>query len=340
MGRTPADLGIFIGKRLLQLVPVLLGSIVITFFVTHFGVSDPCAYWVPKAKPAALQACISTFGTSAPVTTQFVRYLTVLLQGNWGIDPTSGQPVWATITLAAPDTIELVLAALLLMVLIGIPLGVVAASNNGRLADHLVRIFYLSGWAVPTFLFALLLVYFAAPFFGLPSHGAFTQLNPPFPQYTHASVVDALLSGQPAYLADAVAHLILPALCLAFINMGIATRMTRATMLEVLPLDYVKTARMKGLSEFLVLYKHALRNSLITTVTVLGVTAGGLLSSTVVIEEVFNWPGIGRYSYTAVTSYDFPGVIAVVVVFSIGVVLANLAADILYGVLDPRVEWR
>jgi ABC-type dipeptide/oligopeptide/nickel transport system permease component len=340
MGRSLPDLGIFIGKRLLQLVPVLLGSIVITFFVTHFGVTDPCTYWVPKARPAALQACISTFGTNAPITVQFERYLAVLVQGNWGIDPTNGQPVWSAILAAAPDTIELVVAALILMVVIGIPLGVVAASNNGRWADHLVRLFYLSGWAVPTFLFALLLVFFAAPFLGLPSHGAFTELNPPFPQYTHASVIDALLSGQLSYVSDALAHLILPALCLAFINMGIATRMTRATMLEVLPLDYVKTARMKGLSDFVVLYKHALRNSLITTVTVLGVTAGGLLSSTVVIEEVFDWPGIGRFSYNAVINYDFPGIIAVVVVFSIGVVLANLAADILYGVLDPRVEWR
>src|SRR5580693_5648537 len=221
MGRSASDLVIFIGKRLLQLVPVLLGSIVITFFVTHFGNPNPCSLWVPKARPAALQACITTFGTSTPVTTQFVRYLTVLLQGNWGIDPTSGQPVWATIMAAAPDTIELVVAALILMILIGIPLGVVAANHNGRWADHLVRILYLSGWAVPTFLFALLLVFFAAPFLGLPSHGAFTQLNPPFPQYTHASLIDAILAGQPSYIADALAHLILPALCLAFINMGI-----------------------------------------------------------------------------------------------------------------------
>src|SRR5580693_3356472 len=143
MGRSLPDLGIFIGKRLLQLVPVLLGSIVITFFVTHFGVTDPCTYWVPKARPAALQACISTFGTNAPITVQFERYLAVLVQGNWGIDPTNGQPVWSAILAAAPDTIELVVAALILMVVIGIPLGVVAASNNGRWADHLVRLFYL-----------------------------------------------------------------------------------------------------------------------------------------------------------------------------------------------------
>ncbi len=340
MGRNLTDLGLFVGKRLLQLIPVLIGAITITFVLTHLNISDPCSYWVPKAKRAQLDACISTFGTNQPLTTQFLHYLQTLATGNWGIDPLDHQPVWPQIMLALPQTLELVFAALFLMIVIGIPLGVIAANSNGRLADHLVRVFYLSGWAAPTYLFALLLAVVVAPAVGLPYSGAFTTLNPPFPQYTHVSVLDAALSGSPAYLWDAFAHLILPAVSLAFINMGIATRMTRASMLEVLPLDFVKTARMKGLSEFWVLYKHALRNSLITTVTVLGVTAGGLLSSTVVIEEVFNWPGIGRYSYQAITGYNFPGTIAVVVVFAVGVVVANLVADILYGVLDPRVEWR
>ncbi len=139
-------------------------------------------------------------------------------------------------------------------------------------------------------------------------------------------------------------HLIMPAAVLAFINMGIATRMTRSSMLEVLPLDYVRSARMKGLSDFWVLYKHALRNALISTTTVLGLTAGGLLAGTVVIEEVFDWPGIGQYAYTAVgggsSTPNFDGAVAVVIIFAIAVVVANLVADILYGILDPRVDWR
>jgi peptide/nickel transport system permease protein len=287
-----------------------------------------------------LKACIATFGTDQPVSSQFFRYLQTLATGNWGIDPLNHQPVWPQIVASAPQTFELVIAALFLMVIIGIPLGVIAAKSNGRWADHAVRIFYLSGWAAPTYLFALILVYFVAPAVGLPYTRAFSTLDPPFPQYTHISVLDAALSGNPAYFSDAVSHLILPAVALAFINMGIATRMTRATMLEVLPLDYVKTARMKGISEFLVIYKHALRNSLISTITVLGITAGSMLSSTVVIEAVFNWPGIGRYAYVSIIGYNFPGTIAVVVVFAVGVVIANLVADMCYGLLDPRVEWR
>ncbi len=158
------------------------------------------------------------------------------------------------------------------------------------------------------------------------------------------SVLDAMIALNLPYTVDAIDHLILPATVLAFINMGIATRMTRASMLEVLPLDYVRSARMKGLGEFWVLYKHALRNALITTTTVLGITAGGLLSGTVVVEEVFLWPGIGQYAYSAIggggSVPNFAGAIAVVIIFAVAVVAANLIADVLYGVLDPRVDWR
>jgi peptide/nickel transport system permease protein len=154
------------------------------------------------------------------------------------------------------------------------------------------------------------------------------------------SVLDAMLAGNPKFVGDALVHLLLPATALAFLNLGIITRMTRTSMLEILPLDFVKGSRMKGLSESNVLYRHVLRNSLITTTTVLGFTSSGLLSSTVVVEEIFRWPGIGKYSFDAIVNYNFSGTIGVVIVFAIAVVVANLIADILYGVLDPRVEWR
>ena len=203
----------------------------------------------------------------------------------------------------------------------------------------MVRTFYLSGWATPTYLGAVVLAVVVGPALGLPYQGAFTS-QPTFPERLHMSVLDALLAWNLAATGDAILHLILPASALAFLNLGIATRMTRGSMLEVLPLDFVKTARMKGLSDFWVLYKHALRNSLISTTTVLGITAGGLLSGTVVIENIFRWPGIGAYAFNAITNYEFAGTIGVVIIFAIGVVLANLIADVLYGLLDPRVEWR
>ncbi len=343
MGRSLSDLFVFVGKRLLQLIPVLLGVIVLTFIVSHLDLSAStlCHEWYFHAGANTLSNCEAKYGL--PLPTQFWNYLTSLVHGNWGA-AVSGASVGAEIDVRLPATIELVLASLFLMIVIGIPLGVVAAQYSGRFGDHIVRVFYLSGWATPTYLGAVLVAIFVGPWLGLPTSGEYSTVIVPFPQYTHMSVVDAILALNFPYTVDAIDHLILPASVLAFINMGIATRMTRASMLEVLPLDYVRSARMKGLGEFWVLYKHALRNALITTTTVLGLTAGGLLAGTVVIEEVFDWPGIGQYAYTVIggggSSPNFDGAIAVVVIFAIAVVVANLAADILYGLLDPRVDWR
>ncbi len=338
MGRNPSDLLIFVGKRLLQLIPVILGVVTITFFFTHVAIANPCAAWTKARTQAAVQQCVVTFGLDKPLPTQYVNYLANLVSGNWGTTP-AFQPVLPQILQAIPETLELVVAALVLMVILGIPLGVVAANGAGRWADHLVRTFYLSGWATPTYLGAVILAVVVGPALGLPYRGAFTSQGM-VPAVTNFSVLDAILAGNLAAVVDAIAHLILPASALAFFNMGIATRMTRGSMLEVLPMDFVKTARMKGLSDFIVLYKHALRNSLISTTTVLGITAGGLLSGTVVVEKIFQWPGIGSFAFGAITNYDFAGTIGVVIVFAIGVVIANMIADILYGLLDPRVEWR
>jgi peptide/nickel transport system permease protein len=338
VGRDVFSLVIFVAKRLVQLVPVLLGIMAITFFFTHVAVQNPCAIWLPHARPEQIEACKVTFGLDKPLPTQFLNYLSNLLSGNWQTSP-SGVPVLDSIASAFPATLELVLASLLIMTVIGIPLGVVAANGSGRWPDHLVRTFYLSGWATPTYLGAVILAIGIGPALGLPTKGDFTT-TPMFPRPTHMSVLDALLALDLPATVDAIAHLILPAFALAFLNLGIATRMTRTSMLEVLPLDYIKTARMKGLSEFLVLYKHALRNSLITTTTILGLTAAFLLSGTVVIESIFQYPGIGNFAFGAITTYDFAGTIGVVIVFALGVVITNIVADVVYGILDPRVEWR
>ena len=338
LGRSRSDLIVFVGKRLLQLIPVVFGVVTITFFFTHVAVPDPCASWTKARTPAAVQQCRITFGFDKPLLIQYWTYLGNLVGGNWGENSVREQ-VLPAILRAFPETLELVTTSIVLMIIVGIPLGVVAANGAGRWRDHLVRTFYLSGWATPTYLGAVVLAVVVGPALGLPYQGAFTS-QPTFPERLHMSVLDALLAWNLAATGDAILHLILPASALAFLNLGIATRMTRGSMLEVLPLDFVKTARMKGLSDFWVLYKHALRNSLISTTTVLGITAGGLLSGTVVIENIFRWPGIGAYAFNAITNYEFAGTIGVVIIFAIGVVLANLIADVLYGLLDPRVEWR
>jgi len=339
LGRSRSDLVVFIAKRLLQLVPVIFGVVTITFFFTHLALPNPCAVWSgPRATEATIQQCIVNNDLDKPPLTQFVNYVGKLAIGNWGTSP-RGVPVLPTILTAFPQTLELVIASMVIMVILGIPLGVVAANNNGRAIDHAVRTFYLSGWATPTYLAGVVLSVGIAPIFGLPRNGAFSSF-PTFPEPFHMSVLDALVNLNFPAFGDALAHLILPASALAFVNLGLATRMTRASMLEVLPMDFVKTAKIKGLSDFVVLYKHALRNSLISTTTILGEAVGYLLATSVVIEEIFQWPGIGSYAFDAITRYNFQGTIGVVIFFAIGVVVANLIADIVYGLLDPRVDWR
>ncbi|HKV89782.1 MAG TPA: ABC transporter permease, partial [Thermoplasmata archaeon] len=261
MGRSLSDLIVFIAKRLVLLVPVILGVMVLTFFFTHLNLADVCNAWYPHASSATIRNCETTI--NQPISTQFLQYLSNLAHGNWGTD-VHANPVYPVIVSALPATLELVLTSLFLMIVIGIPLGVIAAQFSGRWPDHLVRVFYLSGWATPTYLGAVIAAVFLGPALGLPTGGEFSTKSLPFAQPTHMSVLDALLALNLPYTVDAISHLILPATVLAFINMGIATRMTRSSMLEVLPLDYVRSARMKGLSEFWVMYKHALRNALIT----------------------------------------------------------------------------
>lgn len=340
MGRSTSDLLWFIGKRLLLLLPLIVGVTAIAFFLMRIAYPNPCTLWLGgHAKPSAYAQCEVAFGLKQPIIVQYFLYLQQLLVGNWGISP-SGIPVANSIGLYLPATLELVIAALFFIVVIGIPLGVIAAQSNNRWIDHLVRILYLGGWATPTYLGAIVAAVFVAPYLGLPTGGEFSQSPPPFPQPTHFSVIDALLSGNLSYAGDALAHLFLPAVTLALLNLGIVTRMTRSSMLEVLPLDYVKSARMKGLGEFIVLYKHALRTALISTTTVLGLTVAGLLSGTVVVEEIFTWPGLGEFAYSAITTSNLPGTVGCVIIFAVGAVIANLVADIVYGLLDPKVEWR
>lgn len=339
MGRSRSDLIIFVSKRLLQLIPVIFGVVTITFFFTHLALPNPCGVWSgPRATDAIIEQCIRNNDLDKPPLTRYANYLGKLAVGEWGTSP-RGVPVLPTILAAFPQTLELVIAAMLMMILLGIPLGVVAANNSGRWLDHFVRTFYLGGWATPTYLAGVILSIGVGPFLGLPRSGAFSSI-PTFPQPFHMSVLDALVNLNFPAAVDAVAHLILPASALAFVNLGLATRMTRASMLEVLPMDFVKTAKIKGLSDFIVLYKHALRNSLISTTTILGETVGYLLATSVVIEAIFQWPGIGNYAFDAITRYNFQGTIGVVIFLAAGVVIGNLIADIVYGILDPKVDWR
>jgi peptide/nickel transport system permease protein len=330
----------FVAKRALFSVAVLFGVIVITFVISRVIVPDPARAWAgSRATKSTVEALTTEFHLNDPIYVQFFYYLNDLLHGNWGISPTSGQPVLGSILTYLPATVELTASALLIIVFLGIPLGVVSATHRNKAADHAARLMALSGFASPPFLVALILqlifVYFLKL---LPSGGRISVFVQPPTTVTGLLTVDSLLAGNLPAFVSAVQHLILPAFSLAFLTLGLMSRLVRTSMLESLSSDYVRTAKSKGLKGRTVTYKHALRNALIQPITALSVYVAWLLGGSIVIELIFSWPGIGRYSATAALNFDIPAIMGTTIVFAIGVILANFVADVCYAVLDPRVK--
>lgn len=260
----------------------------------------------------------------------------------------AGQEVYASIAGRFPTTLELAIAAVILTIVIGIPLGIVSGVRNGKWADHFSRIFAIVGVSLPVFWLGLLLkivFFYNFTVWGLPnlpSGGSYDVLLASSvgwtPTITHIPIVDAILSGNFTMLIDTTAHLVLPAITLAFISIGNITRIMRSSMLEVLRQDYITLARSKGLSERVVIYRHALRNALVPTLTVSGLIFAGLLGGTPITEFIFQWPGIGQLSINGILGDDLSLVLGYVFVTTIIIVVANLTVDLLYAYMDPRVR--
>ena len=248
-----------------------------------------------------------------------------------------------------PGTIELTITAMIICVLLGIPLGIISAIKKDKWPDHIVRIFSLTGISIPVFWFALILQYvFYLKLSWLPLGGRLDAgvppptFNLPFLPDIHSTglyVLDSLLGGQWDTLTMALLHLVMPAFCLAFIQLAVIARMTRGSMLEAMTQDFVRTARSKGLSERVVIFKHALRNAMIPTTTVIGLMFGGLLSGAVLTETIFYWPGIGRYSTHAIIGLDYPSIMGFTLIIALVYIFTNLLVDIIYAYLDPRIKY-
>jgi len=323
------------------MIPILFGVLLLTFVVSHVVTPYPARAWAgPRASESTVQTIANRYHLNDPLPIQFYYYLSDLFRGDWGVSPSTGQPVLANILAFFPATIELTIVAFLLSVAVGIPLGVVSAVHRDQPVDHLLRLVSLSGIASPPFLVALLmqliLFYYLRIF--PESGGRISPLISPPTHITGLFLVDSLLTGNLPAFVSSLQHILMPALALALVTFGLATRLTRASMLEVLRTDYVRTARAKGLNNRTVIYKHALRNALISTTTIMSSAFAFLLGGTVVIETIFSWPGIGRYAAQAVLNLDFPAIMGTTLVFALGVVLCNLVADTLYALLDPRIK--
>lgn len=328
-------------ERTLSLVLKLLGMAVILFIVTHLLPADPAAVAAgTNARPEQVEAMRKDLGLDRPVPEQFLEYVWGLLQGDLGESLRTRHPVVDDLAVFFPATLELALFAAAVIVLVGIPLGILAAVYSGTIIDYGIRLFVVTGMGIPAFALGLLLQLVFARWLGwFPLEGRLdTALIPP-PHVTGMYTVDSLLVGDWAVLRSSLQHLVLPVTALAIGRLAVGSRFTRNSMLETLSQSYIRTARAKGLDERTVIVRHALRNALIPVITVLGIQIGFLLGGAVLVEVVFTWPGLGRYAVESALSFDFFGVIGAALIIAVMFVVSNTVVDLLYTRIDPRIEY-
>jgi len=329
-----------VAKRLLGALPNLAGVIVVTFLLTRALPGDPAAYFAGgAATQEAVDQVRAQLGLDKPMIEQFFRYVADLARGELGTSITTGQPVLQELITRLPASIEMVLLALALACAIALPLGVLAATRPGSWIDQLCRLVTTAGVSLPTFFTGLVLSYVFYFLLGwAPSPlGRLDPMFSPPPQVSGFYLIDAALIGDGSLWWASFKQLILPTLTMAIFVLAPIARMTRASMLSVLGSDFIRTARASGLTSSTVLVTYALRNALLPVVTTLGMVFGFMLGSSVVIEKVFGWPGVGSYAIDALTASDYAPIQGFVLAMGVLFVLLNLVVDLLYTLIDPRV---
>ncbi len=317
----------YILRRLLQAIPIVIGISVISFLIVHLTPGSPVdKFRTPRVSPETINNLIRLYGLDQPLPTQFYKWFTKFWtfpfdNTAWGYSFTDGLPVRDKIFARIPSTLWLTGVSLLVTVSVAVPIGVLQAVRQYSWSDKIITTFETIGYAMPTFWLGLIL-----------KQTFSVQLNL-FPLFGQNSF------GKQGNILDLLWHLALPVTTLAIIQIAGWSRYMRASMLEVLRQDYIRTARSKGLADRQVIFKHALRNALIPIVTLLGLTVPALLSGAAITETVFSWPGLGWLSVQAVTDRDYPVVLATVMIGGVMVIIGNLLADIAYAVVDPRITY-
>ena len=326
-------------RRTVTLVITLLGIMVVTFFISLVIPVDPLASIAgPQAPQETVERLRELYGFDQPVYVQFGRYMNRLFHGDLGTSFQTGRPVLDDILHYFPATIELATVALIISIVVGIPLWVLSAVYRNSSVDHFSRILSLIGVSMPVFwlgLVLLLIFYFKLGWFPEPGRLDIMLIEPP--RVTGILLIDSLLARDLEVFWDALKHMALPAAVLGLYGLAGIARIVRSSMLDVLSAEYIKTARIKGLNEFLVLTRHALRNALIPAVTVIGLTYGGLLEGSVLTETIFAWPGLGRYLATAFLTLDLNAVVGGTMLVALTYCLVNLAVDLVYALLNPKI---
>lgn len=326
MERRNQSLTQYIGRRLVQAVPLILGIVVVNFCLIHLAPGDPIISLVGEFQTSEeyIESVRKQYGLDQPLFVQLFIYIRNILKGDFGYSFSFKQPVLHVILDRVPATLLLMIVTILFSTLLGVILGVVSSRRQYSKTDNLVTLISLIGYSIPVFWLGQILL------IGL------SLKVPLFPAQGMESLRETYTG--IAYVVDVLHHLVLPAFALGLSYLAINTRFTRASMLEVLGQDYVRTARAKGLSERKVIYKHALRNALLPLVTLTGLNFGFLLAGAVLTETVFAWPGLGRLMYDSIYTRDYPVLMGMFIFISAMVIVVNLITDIFYSVLDPRIR--
>ena len=329
----------YISRRLFHLVLIIFGVSVLVFLMLRMIPGDPAQLLLGEyANPEELASLRNQLGLDKSYLIQYWIYLKNILQGDFGNSVRTGAPVVDEIGVRLIATIELSMAAMLIATLFGIAAGVISAVKQYSILDYSSMFLALVGVSMPIFWLGLMLIYLLAVKFPiLPMMGRLSMGLETSP-VTGLVVIDTLIAGQFGAFWDGLRHLVLPSFTLATIPMAIVARITRSSMLEVLNRDYVRTARAKGLGEAVVILRHALRNAFLPVVTVLGLNLGLLLGGAVLTETIFSWPGLGRYVVDSLMGRDYAAVQGCILIFAVLMTLINLAVDMIYVLLDPRIR--
>lgn len=330
-------------RRIASAVPSLIGVVIVTFLLARALPGDPAAYYAgSSATPESIASIRASLGLDRPLPVQFFDYVVRLGHGDLGRSVSSGRPVLEDLATRLPASIELTGAALLFALVIGLPLGILAAVRPGGMVDHVCRLIVTVGAAFPTFFVALMLVFVFYYQLGVAPEplGRLSEIYYTLPPtVTGFLLVDTLLAGDVEAFLGAAAQLVLPAISLGLFALAPIARMTRAAMLSALASDYCRTARAMGLSSARIVFGYALRNALLPIVNVLGMVFSFLLGANVLVEQVFAWPGVGAYAVHAVVASDYAAVQGFVLMMAVLYVLLNLAVDLLAAAIDPRVAY-
>ncbi len=332
----------YIVKRVLQLIPILIGVSIITFMTARLLPGNPA---VLSAGPLATQKQIAQLeakmGLDRPIWEQYGRYVMDILHGDFGTSWRTGLPVTTELARRFPATFELITLAMIAAVLIGVPLGALAAVRQGTKLDHFVRVFSVGGVSIPVFWSGLMLIFvfyyllgWAPPPVGRIGFG----VTPPT-HITGMYVIDSILTLNGRALVSSLSQMALPLVTLVFAMISPIVRITRTSLLDVLREDYVRTARASGLRRRTVLFQDALRNALLPVVTMIGIQYGYSLGGEVLVEQIFSWPGMGRYSIDAIFNVDYAPVTAFVMLVAVIYITIYLVVDVLYALLDPRIRY-